>query len=225
MPVAQWDGSQGGVRVCGVQVLHCYYWNPARKQRPVAPRLPDAATLPQSGASSDTSDDDSEPPSRRDSLVIREALEKEDSMGVNLKQEEEENLGEGEKESFGQGEKENVEIEQENVEKGDGGQDIFDKKAEVEEGEEKVSYDNILSPAEGACAEQPSSEEQSVETDFKSEIKEKVLEEPEEEKLGEVVDDDEALGADWGLVINQAADANEKPTSMGATSVFKLTKK
>ena len=53
---------------------YCYYWNPARKQRPVAPRwhfeqgiliynptparLPDAATLPQSGASSDTSDDD-----------------------------------------------------------------------------------------------------------------------------------------------------------------------
>ena len=97
MPVAQWDGSQGGVRVCGVQVsasqhtyfrarhtpktktlffrcCYCYYWNPARKQRPVAPRwhfeqgilnynptparLPDAATLPQSGASSDTSDDD-----------------------------------------------------------------------------------------------------------------------------------------------------------------------
>merc|ERR1712181_18752 len=78
-------------------------------------------------------------------------------------------------------------------------------------GEEKVSIDKILSPAaEGACVEQPSEEKQPVETDFKSEIKEKVHEEPKEEKLGEVVDD-EALGADWGLVINQAADANEKP--------------
>jgi len=191
---------------------YCYYWNPARKQRPVAPRLPDAATLPQSGASSDSSDDDSEPPSRRDSLVIREALEKEDSMGMNLKQEEEQNLGQGEKESVEKGEKENVEIGEENVEKGDGGQDILDKKAEMEEVEDKVSNDNILSPEEGACAEQ-SSEEQSVATDLKSEIKQNVLEEPEEEKLGEVVDDDEALGADWGLVINQAADANEKPAS------------
>ena len=65
MPVPQWDGSQRGVRVCGIQVdlplskqtvqpkiahysfklsnngsrcCYCYYWNPARKQRPVAPR-------------------------------------------------------------------------------------------------------------------------------------------------------------------------------------------
>ena len=152
----------------------------------------------------------SEPPSRRGSLVIREALEKEDSMGVNLKQEEKENLGQGEKENVEKGE-ENVEKGEENVEEGEGGQDNLDKKAEVEEVEEKVSYDNVLSPEEGACAEH-SSEEQSVGTDFKSEIKEKVLEEPEEEKLGEVVDD-EALGADWGLVINQAADANEKPAS------------
>jgi len=38
---------------------YCYYWNPARKQRPVAPRLPEAATLPQSGASTDSSDEES----------------------------------------------------------------------------------------------------------------------------------------------------------------------
>merc|ERR1719319_904675 len=37
---------------------YCYYWNPARKQRPVAPRLPEAATLPQSGASTDSSDEE-----------------------------------------------------------------------------------------------------------------------------------------------------------------------
>jgi len=172
---------------------YCYYWNPARKQRPVAPRLPDAATLPQSGASSDSSDDDSEPPSRRDSLV-RDALEKEEErMGMNLKEEEEE------------------EEEKEAVAKGEGSQDILDKKVDAEEEEEKVSNDNVLSPpAEGACAELPSEEVQPVETDFKSEIKEKELEEAKEEKLEEVVDD-EALGADWGLVINQAADANEKP--------------
>jgi len=165
---------------------YCYYWNPARKQRPVAPRLPDAATLPQSGASSDSSDDDSEPPSRRDSLV-REALDKEESMGVNLKEEEEGgNLGRG---------------EEENVEKEEGVQDNLDKEVEVEEVEEKVSNVNTLSQPEAACAE-----EHPVESDIKSEIKEEVL----EEKLGELVDD-EALGADWGLVINQA-DANEKPS-------------
>merc|ERR1712192_372836 len=106
---------------------YCYYWNPARKQRPVAPRLPDAATLPQSGASSDSSDDDSEPPSRRDSL-IREALEKEESMGMNLKEEEEEeNLDQGEKEAD---------------EKGEEGQDILDKKVDVEEVEEEEKVSN-----------------------------------------------------------------------------------
>merc|ERR1712192_61025 len=113
-------------------------------------------------------------------------------MGMNLKEEEEE------------------EEEKEAVAKGEGSQDILDKKVDAEEEEEKVSNDNVLSPpAEGACAEQPSGEEQPVETDFKNEIEDKALE---EEKLGEVVDD-EALGADWGLVINQAADANEKPAS------------
>ena len=61
---------------------------------------------------------------------------------------------------------------------------------------------NGNSLSEGLCAEQPA-EEQPEKADVKSEIKEKVIGEPEEEKLGEVVDDD-ALGADWGLVINQA---------------------
>jgi len=167
---------------------YCYYWNPARKQRPVAPRLPDAATLPQSGASSDSSDDDSEPSSRRDSLV-REVPEKAEGMGVNLK--EEENLDQG---------------EEENIERGQEGQDNLEEVEE--EGREKVSNDNILSPPEDDCAEQPSAGGHPVEADIKSETTEKVLEEPEKEKLGEVVDD-EALGADWGLVINQA-DASEK---------------
>eukprot|EP00092_Neocalanus_flemingeri_P013660 GFUD01014733.1.p1 GENE.GFUD01014733.1~~GFUD01014733.1.p1 ORF type:complete len:444 (+),score=180.39 GFUD01014733.1:71-1402(+) len=31
---------------------YCYYWNPARKQRPVAPRLPDQASLPSASDSS-----------------------------------------------------------------------------------------------------------------------------------------------------------------------------
>ena len=111
-------------------------------------------------------------------------------MGVNLKEEEKENLDQGEEES---------------VEKGDGGQDNLNKEVEVEEVEEKVSNVNNLSPPEAACAG-----EHPVETDINSEIKEKVHEEPEEENLGQVVDD-EALGADWGLVINQT-DAIEKPS-------------
>ena len=117
-------------------------------------------------------------------------------MGVNLKEEEKENLDQGEEES---------------VEKGDGGQDNLEKKVEVEEveevedGEEKVSNVNNFLPPEAACAG-----EHPVETAINSEIKEKVHEEPEEEKLGQVVDD-EALGADWGLVINQT-DAIEKPS-------------
>ena len=112
-------------------------------------------------------------------------------MGVNLK--EEENLDQG---------------EEENIEKGEEGQENLDEEVEVG-GNVKVSNDNILSPPEGVCAEQPVAGEHPVEADIKSETTEKVFEEPEKEKLGEVVDD-EALGADWGLVINQA-DASEKP--------------
>ena len=100
-------------------------------------------------------------------------------MGVNLK--EDENL---------------VQVEGDGVEKGE---DNLGDKVELES-EEEVLNGNSLS--EGLCAEQPA-EEQPEKADVKSEIKEKVIGEPEEEKLGEVVDDD-ALGADWGLVINQA---------------------
>ena len=131
----------------------------------------------------------SEPSSRRDSLV-REVPEKAEGMGVNLK--EEENLDQG---------------EEENIERGQEGQDNLEEVEE--EGREKVSNDNILSPPEDDCAEQPVAGGHPVEADIKSEeTSEKVLEEPEKEKLGDVVDD-EALGADWGLVINQA-DASEK---------------
>ena len=113
-------------------------------------------------------------------------------MGVNLK--EDENL---------------VQVEWDGVEKGEGN---LGDKVELES-EEEVLNGNSLS--EGLCVEQPA-EEPPEKADVKSEIKEKVIGEPEEEKLGEVVDDD-ALGADWGLVINQAdasgklGDDGEKP--------------
>ena len=103
-------------------------------------------------------------------------------MGVNLK--EEENL---------------VQVEGDSVEKGE---DNLGDKVELER-EEEVLDGNSLS--EGVSVEQQA-EEQPEKADVKSEIKE--IGEPEEEKLGEVVDD-EALGADWGLVINQA-DASGK---------------
>jgi len=35
---------------------YCFYWNPARKQRPVAPRLPEASTFATSGDSSSSED-------------------------------------------------------------------------------------------------------------------------------------------------------------------------
>jgi len=41
---------------------YCYYWNPARKQRPVAPRLPDAATAAASAASESSSGSDMSAP-------------------------------------------------------------------------------------------------------------------------------------------------------------------
>jgi len=53
---------------------YCYYWNPARKQRPVAPRLPDAATASASAASESSSGSDMSAPasaqqSRRSSVM------------------------------------------------------------------------------------------------------------------------------------------------------------
>jgi len=52
---------------------YCYYWNPARKQRPVAPRLPDAAAAAASISDSSSGSDMSAPPSaiqsRRASVV------------------------------------------------------------------------------------------------------------------------------------------------------------
>jgi hypothetical protein len=41
---------------------YCYYWNPARKQRPVAPRLPDASTAAASAASESSSGSDMSAP-------------------------------------------------------------------------------------------------------------------------------------------------------------------
>lgn len=46
---------------------YCYYWNPARKQRPVAPRLPDAALSSSAISSSDSSEEQSGPESARQS--------------------------------------------------------------------------------------------------------------------------------------------------------------
>jgi len=51
---------------------YCYYWNPARKQRPVAPRLPDASTAASASDSSSGSDTSAAPSaqqSRRGSVV------------------------------------------------------------------------------------------------------------------------------------------------------------
>jgi len=50
---------------------YCYYWNPARKQRPVAPRLPDAAaaSISDSSSGSDMSAPPSAIQSRRASVV------------------------------------------------------------------------------------------------------------------------------------------------------------
>jgi len=52
---------------------YCYYWNPARKQRPVAPRLPDAtaaaASVSDSSSGSDMSAPSSAQQSRRASVV------------------------------------------------------------------------------------------------------------------------------------------------------------
>ena len=82
-------------------------------------------------------------------------------MGVNLK--EDENL---------------VQVEWDGVEKGEGN---LGDKVELES-EEEVLNGNSLS--EGLCVEQPA-EEQPEKADVKSEIKEKVIGEPEEEKLGD----------------------------------------
>merc|ERR1719278_624500 len=55
---------------------YCYYWNPARKQRPVAPRLP-AAAAAASASDSSSGSDMSAPPSaeqsRRASVVEGES--------------------------------------------------------------------------------------------------------------------------------------------------------
>merc|ERR1712098_384131 len=51
---------------------YCYYWNPARRQRPVAPRLPDASTAASASDSSSGSDTSAAPSaqqSRRGSVV------------------------------------------------------------------------------------------------------------------------------------------------------------
>jgi len=52
---------------------YCYYWNPARKQRPVAPRLPDPSVQPMTRESSSSEESDrstpsSSAPSRRASI-------------------------------------------------------------------------------------------------------------------------------------------------------------
>ena len=119
---------------------------------------------------------------------MREVPEKAEGMEVNLK--EEENLDQG---------------EEGNIEKGEEGRDNLEEVEE--EGKENVSNNNILSPSEGVCAEEPVAGGHALDADIKSEITDKVLEKPEKEELGEVVD--EALGADWGLVIKQA-NASEK---------------
>merc|ERR1719432_241306 len=111
-------------------------------------------------------------------------------MEVNLK--EEENLDQG---------------EEGNIEKGEEGRDNLEEVEE--EGKGNVSNDNILSPSEGVCAEEPVAGGHALDADIKSEITDKVLEKPEKEELGEVVDEALALGADWGLVIKQA-NASEK---------------
>merc|ERR1719318_1345326 len=155
---------------------YCYYWNPARKQRPVAPRLPDAATLPQSGASSDTSDDDSGPPSRRNSLS-KEA--------IGVESESETNLVPGNHAKLDIVEKE---------------QEILEKKVCGEDGEEPSETTPII--------ESSIEEESAAEAVVQSDIIEKAPGEPEEEKVekkpSDIMQEDDVLGADWGLVVNPA---------------------
>jgi len=56
---------------------YCYYWNPARKQRPVAPRLPDqnAISAASDSSGSDVSAPNSLPQSRRNSISAVEGKE------------------------------------------------------------------------------------------------------------------------------------------------------
>jgi len=155
---------------------YCYYWNPARKQRPVAPRLPDAATLPQSGAPSDTSDDDSDPPSRRNSLS-------KETIGV--ESESETNLVSGQHAKL----------------------DFVEKEQEILE--EKVCGEDGGEPSETTPIIESSIEEESAaEAVVQSDIIEKAPGEPEEEKVekkpSDIMQEDDVLGADWGLVVNPA---------------------
>ena len=57
---------------CG-RCCYCYYWNPARKQRPVAPRLPEQSAVSTAASDSSSGSDISAPPStnqsRRSSVV------------------------------------------------------------------------------------------------------------------------------------------------------------
>jgi len=155
---------------------YCYYWNPARKQRPVAPRLPDAATLPQSGAPSDTSDDDSDPPSRRNSLS-------KETIGV--ESESETNLVSGQHAKL----------------------DFVEKEQEILE--EKVCGEDGGEPSETTPIIESSIEEESAaEAVVQSDIIVKAPGEPEEEKVekkpSDIMQEDDVLGADWGLVVNPA---------------------
>lgn len=51
---------------------YCYYWNPARRQRPVAPRLPDPGSQTRTSDTEDSSRSSSEAGSRRSSQVLGE---------------------------------------------------------------------------------------------------------------------------------------------------------
>ena len=101
-----------------------------------------------------------------------------------------------------------------NLEKEEEGENLEEADEDQQEnevgGEEKV-LDNNISPPAGVHPEKSAEGQHSVmEADMGSNTVEEVEEVKLEEEVKERVVDDEVLGADWGLVINQGG-ASENP--------------